>query len=120
MAKGVTMSMKITIGVWLSKLGMTIASFGLNLTGLRGSLEDDGLIYVHAVLEGPFTQANVPEEEWAGPEDYEAYLLVKVEINDEMSDIEWYFETIEEAFLWVRHFKQSMEPLIIEREGTNV
>jgi hypothetical protein len=98
---------------------MSIASFGLNLTGLRESLESDGLIYVHEVIDGPFTQSYL-EDEWDGPDDYEAYLLVKIEVDGGISDTEWYFETVEEAFVWVRHFKQSIEPLVIDRGDTNV
>jgi len=116
------MSIKIGIGMYLCTLGMTIARFGLDLTGVteEATEDEDGPISVYCILDGPFTQSDVGEYGWGGPEDYEAYLLVKVEHMGVVSDVEWYFETVEEAFVWVRHFKTSIDPIVIESGDTNV
>jgi hypothetical protein len=113
------MTIRISIGVAVSKIGMVIARFGLTLAGLRSVLDSDGLVYIHAVIDGPFTQSYL-EDEWDGPDDYEAYLLVRIEVDGVISDSEWYFETAEEALVWVRHFKSSIEPLVIARGDANV
>jgi len=113
------MSVKVGIGMYLCTLGMTIARFGLNLTGLMKEDKEDSPISVYCVLDGPFTQSDFEEYDWGGPDDYEAYLLVKIEHMGVVSDVEWYFETVEEAFVWVRHFKTSIDPIIIESGDTN-
>jgi hypothetical protein len=112
------MSIKVYIGLFITTVGLSVARFGVNLMDIRKPPESDGIIYIHGVLEGPYTQSYL-ESEWTGPEDYEAYLLVKIEVDGVVSDTEWYFETIEESLTWVRHFKSSIEPLVIESRDTN-
>jgi hypothetical protein len=71
-------------------------------------------IYIHHVLEGPFTRYDFEDmDDWTGPNEAEAFLLVKISQGDVVSDVEWYFHSVEEAFLWVRHFKGSIEPIVI-------
>ena len=110
--------MKVKFGLWLLGFGLKLARKGMDLSGVTDTLQETNLpeggnITVHSVLDGPFTQGDL-KVNWDGPYEAEAYLLVKVEYNGEVSDVEWYFETIEEAFVWVKHFKQSIEPLVIE------
>jgi hypothetical protein len=108
------MSIKITLGMWIASLGMSMARIGLDMVGVRPSdLAEDDSIIIHNVLEGPFTQYDLPDE-WQGPYEAEAYLVVKAEVDGEIKDIDWYFETIEEAFVWVKHFKSSIKPIVIE------
>ena len=107
------MSIKVTVGMWITSLGMNIAKAGLAMIGVHPSALDSDSIIIHNVLEGPFTQYDMPDE-WQGPYEAEAYLVVKAEVDGEIKDIDWYFETIEEAFVWVKHFKSSINPIVIE------
>jgi hypothetical protein len=110
--------MKVKFGLWVMDVGLRIARMGMNLSGVTDTLaetlhKDDGFL-IHNVIDGPFTREDMPEYDWAGPNEAEAYLIVKLQHNGSVSDQEWYFETVEEAFTWVRHFKQSIEPIRIE------
>jgi hypothetical protein len=114
--------MKVKFGLWLINFGLKIARKGMDISGVTDTLannpdvveeEEDHSITVYSVLEGPFTQSDLGVN-WDGPYEAEAYLLVKLEYGGKVSDVEWYFETAEEAFVWVRHFKQSIEPIVIE------
>ena len=114
--------MKVKFGLWLIEFGLKLARKGMDISGVSATLQDkdvpkDTDITVHSVLDGPYTQGDLGVN-WDGPYEAEAYLLVKLEYNDQVSDVEWYFETVEEAFTWVRHFKQSIEPIVIEGNTT--
>ena len=106
--------MRVEFGLWVLSIGMKIANLGFRLAGLRdeGEDEEDDKISVYCILDGPYTQDDL-EEHWDGPQEAEAYLLVKVEYQGEVQDVEWYFETTNEAYEWVKHFKKSIEPIVI-------
>ena len=114
--------MKVKFGLWLLVLGLKLARKGMDISGVSATMQDtdlpkDSRVTIHSVLDGPYTQGDLGVN-WDGPYEAEAYLLVKLEYNGEVSDVEWYFETVEEAFVWVRHFKQSIEPIVIEGADT--
>ena len=81
------------------------------------SLGSGSEIRIHSVIGGPFTPEDM-EEYWDGPPESEAYLVVKVEHNGEVQDVEWYFATIDESYEWIKHFKKSIDPIIITGAGT--
>ena len=107
------MKMQTRFGLWLLTLGMSLAKLGMRMVGLSTeALNTDDKISVYCILDGPYTQDEL-EEHWDGPEEAEAYLLVKVEYQGEVQDVEWYFETTDEAYEWVKHFSRSIEPIVI-------
>jgi len=112
--------MKVKFGLWLIDFGLKIARKGMDISGVTDTLAEritevppDHSVTIHSVLDGPYTQGDLGVN-WDGPYEAEAYLLVKLEYGGKVSDVEWYFETVEEAFTWVRHFKQSIDPLVIQ------
>ena len=111
------MRIKTRFGLWLIDFGLKISRKGMDISGVTDTLlepfPDDHSITIHSVLDGPYTQGDLGVN-WDGPYEAEAYLLVKLECGGKVSDVEWYFETVEEAFTWVRHFKQSIDPLVIQ------
>ena len=68
---------------------------------------------IHNVVDGPYTQMDLGYE-WDGPQEAEAYLVVKLEYNGQIEDVEWYFNTLDDAYDMVKHFKGSIEPIVIE------
>lgn len=70
-------------------------------------------VTIHSVIEGPFTPDDM-EEFWDGPKGATCYLVVKLEHDEGVQDVEWYFETLDEAYEWVKHFKVSIDPIVIE------
>ena len=106
--------MKVKLGLWLLTIGMKISRLGMKVSGIKvDEAEVDQSITIHNVLDGPYTQMDLGYE-WDGPQEAEAYLVVKLEYNNEINDVEWYFSTLDEAYVWVKHFKVSIDPIVIE------
>lgn len=109
--------MKIKLGLWLLTIGMKIARLGMKVSGIKvDEAEVDQSITIYNVISGPYTQMDLGYE-WDGPQDAEAYLVVKAEVDGEIDDIEWYFSTVDEAYEWVKHFKVSIDPIVIQVGG---
>ena len=104
--------MRVEFGLWVLSIGMKIAKLGLSISGLEPTDKEGDKISVYCILDGPYTQDDL-EEHWDGPEEAEAYLLVKVEYQGEVQDVEWYFETTDEAYEWVKHFSRSIDSIVI-------
>ena len=106
--------MKVKLGLWLLTIGMKIARLGMKVSGIKvDEAEVDQSITIHNVIDGPYTQMDLGYE-WDGPQEAGAYLVVKLEYNNEINDVEWYFSTLDEAYVWVKHFKVSIDPIVIE------
>lgn len=58
---------------------------------------------VHRVLEGPF---DMEDED-------EVWMLCLVETDGELEEIEFYFDTFDEAYAFQKHFYKSIEPIIL-------
>jgi len=104
--------MRVEFGLWVLSVGMRVAKLGLSISGLEPADKECDKISVYCILDGPYTQDEL-EEHWDGPEEAEACLLVKVGYQGELQDVEWYFETTDEAYEWVKHFSRSIEPIVI-------
>ena len=111
--------MKIKLGLWLLTIGMKVARLGIKMSGIKvDEVETNQSITIHNVLDGPYTQMDLGYE-WDGPQEAEAYLVVKLEYNNEINDVEWYFSTLDEAYVWVKHFKTSIDPIVIQNGDTH-
>ena len=62
------------------------------LTDVPNLSNDSQSITIHNVIDGPYTQMDLGYE-WDGPQEAEAYLVVKLEYDSEINDVEWYFST---------------------------
>lgn len=112
--------LKIKLGLWLWSLGLKIAARGRGIA-MGNVPEGTGLVFdggspdsvtIHRVIEGPFTQDDL-QDEWTGPEDADCYLVVLLEVDGATEEVEWYFFTMDEAYEMVKHFKSSIEPIVI-------
>lgn len=108
------MNLKTKIGLGVSTVGLKIARLGFNLAGVS-PLPETPTSYtaIHRVVEGPFTQMDLGYE-WDGPQEAEAYLLVLLEHDGKLEEVEWYCHTVDDAYDIVKHFKGSIEPMVIE------
>ena len=85
----------------------------VGLTVPQSSSTTTNYTAIHNVVDGPYTQMDLGYE-WDGPQEAEAYLVVKLEHNGQIEDVEWYFNTLDDAYDMVKHFKGSIEPVVIE------
>lgn len=106
------MNLKTRIGLGIFSAGLKVARFGSSLAGIQPS-QPTSYTAIHNVVDGPFTQMDLGYE-WDGPQEAEAYLVVKLEHNGKVEDVEWYFLTLDDAYDMVKHFKGSIEPIVIE------
>jgi hypothetical protein len=106
-------------GLWLSRCGLWLTKQGMTMAGMTPLLATEvqagePCVYIHRILDGPY-HSNDYEDEWAGPEWSTACLIVKMENNmGVLEDVEWYFEDLDDAYVWVRHFNSSIDPIKVE------
>jgi len=109
---------RFKLGMWLWSSSLKLANAGKTMSikyapkGVFDVATNNTLI-IHSIIEGPFTQQDLGIE-WTGPKEAECFLVVLLEREGATEGVEWYFETVEEAYTWVRHFKGSIEPIIIK------
>lgn len=63
-------------------------------------------VKVHRVLEGPF---DIEDED-------EVWMLCLGEEDGELTEIEVYFDTFDEAYAFKHHFTKSIEPIILAND----
>lgn len=64
-------------------------------------------VKVHRVIEGPFESDD---------EEHEVWLLCLAEEDGELTEIEVYFDTFNEAYAFKHHFTKSIEPIILAND----
>lgn len=64
---------------------------------------------IHKVIEGPY------EDEM----EMEIWLLCLAEENGELTEVEMYFDTFDEAYQFKNHFAKSIDPIIFNYETDN-
>jgi hypothetical protein len=70
-------------------------------------------IKVWGILEGPVDIKEVDEEDNL-PEDAGWFMVCKTEIDGQIQPVNFWFETMDHAYEWQKHFSKSIEPLIVE------
>ena len=60
-------------------------------------------VKVHRVLEGPYYTEDMDE----------VWLLCLAEEDGELTEIEVYFDTYDEAYTFKNHFTKSIEPIVL-------
>ena len=71
-------------------------------------------ILIWDVLEGPIDIDDLPDEM---PEGHNFLNVCKAEVDGEIVHINFWFETFDEAYRWVKHFQTSIEPLEVGYAG---
>lgn len=65
-------------------------------------------VKVHRVIEGPFDINDEGEDE--------VWMLCLGEEDGELTEIEVYFDTFDEAYAFKNHFNKSIEPIILAND----
>ena len=103
--------------MWLTKKGIVMVGSKDHLSTLEAksltSKTATSYTAIHRVVDGPFTQADLGYE-WDGPQESEAYLLVLLEHGGMIEEVEWYVQTLDDAYDMVKHFKGSIDPIVIQ------
>lgn len=64
-------------------------------------------VKVHRIIEGPFESDDKEHEVW---------MLCLGEEDGELTEIEVYFDTFDEAYAFKHHFTKSIEPIILAND----
>tara|TARA_R110000824_G_scaffold243078_1_gene431716 strand:- start:192 stop:437 length:246 start_codon:yes stop_codon:yes gene_type:complete len=73
-------------------------------------------IKIWDIISGP-TSREDSEDADDYPDECDQMLVCKAEIDGEIVAVDYWFEHIDDANEWVKHFKTSIEPLEINCEG---
>jgi hypothetical protein len=64
---------------------------------------------VWRLVSGPYHRNEIGDDEL--PEELEYMIVALVEREGELYDQEFWFESFDEAMVWVMHFKSKIEPI---------
>jgi len=73
-------------------------------------------VFIWGVVDGPYLRDDFPEEElWEMgiPPDADAMLVCKIEENGQVFQVNYWYETMDEAYEVKKYFDTNMEPLEI-------
>jgi hypothetical protein len=76
-------------------------------------------VYIWGVVDGPYLRDDFPEEELRNngiPEEAEAMLVCKIEEDGEVSLVNYWYGSMDEAYEVKKYFDVNMEPLEIRYE----
>ena len=69
------------------------------------------IVKIWDIVQGPIAAEECPEE---GPEDANWYMVCKAEVDGIMAEDNFWFEDFDDAYEWQKHFKTTIEPLVID------
>lgn len=71
-------------------------------------------ILIWDVLEGPIDADDLPDDL---PDGHNFLNVCKAEIDGEIVHVNFWFETFDEAYEWVKHFQKAIEPIEVAHAG---
>ena len=71
-------------------------------------------IKVWGILEGPVSLEEVDGEDENVPEGSGWFMVCKTEINGKIEPANFWFESMDHAYEWQKHFAKSIEPLVVD------
>ena len=75
-------------------------------------------IKVWGIIEGPIDLDEVDyeddEDEYELPNDAGWFMVCKTEIDGKIQPANFWFESMNDAYEWQKHFARSIEPLIVD------
>ena len=71
-------------------------------------------IKVWGILEGPVSLEEVDDEDENVPEGSGWFMVCKTEIDGKIEPANFWFESMDHAYEWQKHFAKSIEPLIVD------
>lgn len=69
---------------------------------------------IWGIIEGPIRAEDIPESDF--PEG-SVGMVLKVQSGVEVFDAEFWFDSFDEAYLVIKHFQETIEPLNMSMEG---
>ena len=72
-------------------------------------------IKVWAIVEGP-KEITEEDEDLEAPEFAAWYMVCKAEIDGEMHDANFWFENLNDAYDWQKHFSRTIEPITVNEQ----
>ena len=77
-------------------------------------------VKIWGVTEGPIAIEEVSELELEMAPDGSKYFMVcRTEIDGVVGEDNFWFEDFEDAYEWKKHFMKSIEPIVIDMDGTS-
>ena len=70
-------------------------------------------IKVWGIVEGP---KEVSEEDEDLDPQSPWYMVCKAEVDGEIHDANFWFENLDDAYRWQKHFSKTIEPIIVDEE----
>lgn len=84
-------------------------------TGTESTTETKTLVW--GVEDGPFSRDDFPEdvlEDMGIPDDWNWMVVAKVQEGDRIGSVNLWYDTLDEAYGLVKHFKTNIEPLELD------
>lgn len=71
---------------------------------------------IWGIVEGPVSSRDIPD--CGFPPDY-AMMVFKVSRGEEVFDAEFWFENFDDAYVFVKHFKENFTPITLNNKEMN-
>lgn len=113
------MSILNVFGPLLWRVGERLKSLsGVHTTEATGTVKPTVTkTLVWGIEDGPFSRDDFPEDELEAlgvPEDWNWMLVAKVQSDSKVGSVNLWYDTLDEAYAVVKHFKSNIEPLELE------
>ena len=77
-------------------------------------------VKIWGVTEGPIAIEEVSEEELEmAPIGSKFFMVCRTEIDGVVGEDNFWFEDFDDAYEWKKHFMKSIDPIVIDMDGTN-
>lgn len=70
-------------------------------------------VKVWGVVQGPVSVDELPDDEEV-PEDMGWFMVCKTEVDGKVEDTPFWFEDLDQAYMWQKYFSKQIDPIIIE------
>jgi len=78
-------------------------------------------VKIWGVTEGPIAIEEVSEEELEmAPIGSKFFMVCRTEIDGVVGEDNFWFEDFDDAYEWKKHFMKSIDPIVIDMDGTSV
>ena len=73
-------------------------------------------VKVWGVVEGPINIDETGQRDEDTPDDAMWYMVCKTEIEGKIEDVNFWFEDLDDAYEWEKHFATKIEPLEVRED----
>jgi len=116
------MRVRIVFGQLLLSVSKTLKKWSLRLTNEVSGQDDttESKILIWGILDGPFSSDDFPEEdlyEMGIPDDWNYMIVAHVQTGGKLGSMNFWYETLDEAYDVINYFKNNIEPLEVDDNG---